>query len=84
MGNDLTRHRLEGLKKVYPQGTRVVVLDMDDPYSPIPIGTKGTVMAVDDLGQIQVQWDNGSTLALIPGVDQFAKDARHENQEACR
>ena len=81
MGNDLTQWRLEKLRRTYPQGTRVVVLDMDDPYSPVPAGTKGTVVAVDDIGQIHVNWDTGSTLALIPGVDQFVKDARNVSRE---
>lgn len=84
MGNDLTQRQMERLKQAYPQGARVVVLGMDDPYSPVPAGTKGTVTAVDDLGQIHVDWDTGSTLALIPGVDRFAKDARQRSKEDCR
>lgn len=81
MGNDLTQRQVEQLKQAYPQGDRVVVLGMDDPYSPVPAGTKGTVVAVDDIGQLHVAWDTGSTLALIPGVDRFAKDARHASRE---
>ena len=36
-------------------------------------GLKGTVVYVDDIGQILVQWENGSSLSLIPGVDRFHK-----------
>ncbi len=34
---------------------------------------KGTVAYVDDIGQIGVKWDTGSSLSLIPGVDSFSK-----------
>ena len=30
---------------------------MDDVQTP-PVGTKGTVIGVDDIGSIHVQWDN--------------------------
>lgn len=52
-------------------GKRVRVLHMDDPYSPVPTGTEGTIRHIDGIGQIHVKWDNGSTLALIPGVDVY-------------
>ncbi len=35
-------------------------------------GLKGTVMSVDDIGQIHVNWENGSTLALTE-EDSFEK-----------
>lgn len=28
-------------------------------------------MCVDDVGTVHVAWDNGSTLGLIPGIDQW-------------
>ena len=57
---------------MYPKGTRVELHHMNDPFAP-PSGTKGTVMFVDDIGQIHIKWNNGSSLALIPGVDNFSK-----------
>ena len=59
------------IKTMYPQGTRIELVYMDDPYAPVPSGTKGTVEFVDDMGQISMKWDNGRTLALIPDVDEF-------------
>lgn len=64
--------QLELLRKRYPGGTKVC-LDHMDGESRMPEGMKGTVFYVDDAGQIQVHWENGSSLALIPGVDQFHK-----------
>ena len=60
-------------KEIYPPGTRIELLSMEDPYNPVPSGTKGTVSFVDDLGGIHMKWDNGRTLALIPNQDQFRK-----------
>ena len=58
-------------KEIYKAGTRIECISMDDPYCPIAPGTKGTVVAVDDMGTIHMEWDNGRTLGLVPGEDQF-------------
>lgn len=58
------------LRKEYPVGTRIELLKMDDTQAP-PIGTKGTIIGVDDIGSILVRWDNGSSLNLIYGEDLF-------------
>lgn len=60
-------------KALYPAGTRVVLNHMEDPWAPVPAGTRGTVVAVDDVGQLHMKWDNGRTLALVPGEDTFRK-----------
>jgi hypothetical protein len=60
-------------KEMYPKGTRIELIYMQDPYSPVPDGTKGTVECVDDMGTIHMKWDNGRTLGLIPGEDSFRK-----------
>lgn len=44
------------------------LLQMDDCQAP-PTGTQGTVMGVDDVGSILVNWDNGSALSLVYGED---------------
>lgn len=67
--NDKT---LERIRRQYPAGTRIELVKMDDLQAP-PIGTKGTVTAVDDSGSLLVHWDNGSSLNVIYGIDEVKK-----------
>lgn len=59
---------LDSLREKYPKGCRVELLRMDDPQAP-PIGTKGTVIGVDDIGSVMVCWDNGSSLSVVFNED---------------
>lgn len=59
---------VERIRKEYPVGSRVELVRMDDPQAP-PVGTKGTVRGVDDIGSIMVAWDNGSGLSVAYGED---------------
>ena len=72
-------------KEMYPKGTRLELISMEDPYSPIESGTKGTVVFVDDMGTIHMRWDNGRTLGLVPTEDSFRKieEEQYENL-SCR
>ena len=54
----------------YPIGTRVKLIEMDDVQTPIP-GTFGTIISIDDIGDLMVSWDDGSSLKLIVGIDVF-------------
>ena len=66
------------LRKTYPAGTRVELVRMDDVQAP-PIGTKGTVYGVDDTGSLLVNWDNGSGLNVVYGIDSCRKvGGRHD------
>lgn len=58
------------LRKRYSEGTCVVLEDMEGEQG-MPDGLKGNVSFIDDAGQIHVNWENGRSLALIPGVDSF-------------
>ena len=62
------RETVEALRLQYPWGTRVELVHMDDVQAP-STGTQGTVIGVDDTGSIMVDWDNGSGLNVIYGVD---------------
>jgi len=61
---------VEKLKMAYPVGCRVKLIHMNDVQAPPP-DTMGTVTYVDDMGTIHVRWDNGSSLGLIYGEDEF-------------
>ena len=69
--------RKDELLKKYPIGSRVKLLKMDDVQAP-PIGTKGTVVGVDDIGSILVSWDNGSSLNVVDGVDKVKREVVEE------
>ena len=70
---DRMRRTAERMKQTYPPGTRIQLDHMEDPWAPVPPGTRGTVQYVDDIGQIGMKWDNGGSLALVPGEDSFRK-----------
>lgn len=63
-----SKEPVESLRKRYPIGCRVELTQMDDPQAP-PLGTKGTVRGVDDIGSIMVAWDTGSSLSVAYGED---------------
>lgn len=72
--DDCTRHVAElPLPKV---GDRIRLLAMPNDPDPVPVGSTGTVSHVfppTSLGgqQVGVEWDNGRSLLLLVGVDQF-------------
>lgn len=53
------------------EGRRVRLIATTDPYTHLTPGEEGTVICVDDVGTVHVAWDNGSTLGLIPSIDQW-------------
>lgn len=64
---------VDRLKKQYPVGTRVELVSMNDEYSRLKPGDKGTVIGVDDIGTIHVDWDCGSGLGIAYGEDSCKK-----------
>ena len=63
-----SREIVERIRREYPAGTRVELVQMDDAQAP-PVGTKGTVKGVDDTGSLLMRWDNGSGLNVVYGED---------------
>lgn len=65
-----TPEMLQYLRLHYTAGSRVRLTRMDDPYRPdLKAGALGTVVGVDDAGNILVKWDCGSSLSVLYGVD---------------
>ena len=42
--------KVQYYKRIYPQGTRVLAVHMNEDPRPIPDNTEGTVVLVDDTG----------------------------------
>ena len=63
-----TKREVERIKARYTKGLRIELIQMDDPHAP-PAGTRGTIITVDDVGDLVVAWDNGCGLNVVPGVD---------------
>jgi len=66
-----SQEEVKKIKEQYPKGTRIEIISMNDPYSSIESGTKGTIERVDDIGTLHMKWDNGRTLGVVPGEDSF-------------
>ena len=73
MGFIIKKEELEALREKYPPGCRVELVKMDDPYREMPPGLQGVVTGIDDSGSIHVDWQNGSSLAVIFGEDYAVK-----------
>ena len=58
----------ERYKEMYPPGTRMELISMDDPYSPVPPGTRGTVQYVDDASQIGMKSEERCPLSPVRTV----------------
>lgn len=65
------REVVEAVRTRYPVGTRVELVSMNDPYSKLKPGDRGTVKSVDDTGTVFVGWDCGSGLGVVYGEDEI-------------
>ena len=68
-----SKETVERLRKTYPQGTRVELISMSDPYTKLKPRDRGTVSFVDDIGTVFVRWDCGSGLGVAYGEDHIRK-----------
>ena len=59
------------LRERFPKGTRIELVSMDDLYSKLKPGDRGTVEFVDDIGTIHISWDCGSGLGIVYGEDRI-------------
>ena len=63
---------VEQIREMYPEGTLIELEEMKGEPQ-MPCGMKGTVRFVDDMGQLHMRWENGSSLALSVEEDSFNK-----------
>lgn len=73
------KRKVELIRRRYPEGTRICLDHMED-ICPVESGTCGWVQFVDDAGTLHCKFDDGRTLGVIPGVDQFHKIKREQTQ----
>ncbi len=73
------------MNKLPERGDRIRLIAMPDDPNPIPSGTVGTVISVDQIGrgsdawhQIDVAWDNDRMLMLSVPPDRFAIISRDD------
>lgn len=73
--NEFERMRLRAqrYKEQFPPGTRIMLLHMGDDPDPVKDGTRGTVIAVDDVATVHCKFDDGRSLGIVPGEDGFRK-----------
>lgn len=64
-----SKETVNQLRKQYPHGCRVELVQMNDPYSKLKPGDQGTVDFIDDTATIFCSWDKGSTLGVVYGED---------------
>lgn len=78
---EANRRMAEEYRKTHPPGTRIELLDTSETMNPVPIGTRGAIVHIDDQCHLHMKWDNGRTLAVIPGEDSFRKLTEQELAE---
>ncbi len=62
------------MTKTIKVGDRVELLFINDSWTKLQKGDKGTVCKMgteDDDDLIWIEWDNGERLALLQGIDKF-------------
>ena len=73
MFNIPRKELVDSIRAQYPVGTRIELVSMNDPYTRLRPGDKGTVVYVDDMATIHVNWDCGSSLGVAYGEDHVKK-----------
>ena len=68
----IEKEKIEKIREEYPVGSRIELVKMDDPQAP-PIGTRGTVLGIDDIGSLLVKWDTGGRINVLLEEDECKK-----------
>jgi hypothetical protein len=62
-------------KNIGPSGEkiqdRIQLLYINDEYTNLTPGDQGVVNFIDDYRTIHIDWDNGSSLGLLPDCDEW-------------
>jgi len=67
----INKAALDARKARHRPGTRVELVRMNDLHTNLKPGDRGEVAAVDSIGTVHVNWDNGSTLGAAYGEDEI-------------
>ena len=68
---NMPKKLLDFLRDQFPLGSRIMLTEMKADLQPLPPGSTGTLNHIDEAGQFHILWDNGISMALIPGADCF-------------
>jgi hypothetical protein len=72
------------MPKELKEGTRIEIVDIQDQYTTLKTGDRGTVQGYTKTPwerQINVKWDTGSNLMLLEGVDKYRVLTKEEIKE---
>ena len=64
---------VERVRAMYPPGCQVELVSIEDPYATLKPGDQGTVSCIDSTGTVFIDWDCGSGLGIVYGVDRIRK-----------
>lgn len=59
-----TKECVKAMREAFPKDATVELIYMNDLFSTLPCGLKGQVVRVDDIGNIHMHWENGSSLSV--------------------
>lgn len=68
---DACEQKAEDASEMTKEGTRIRLISMKDPYAKLRPGALGVVEFCDDAGTVFVKWEDGSSIGLIPGEDEW-------------
>ena len=67
----MSKEELNYIKGLYPVGSKIKIISMGEDINPIESGTVGVIKAIDDIGTLHCEFENGRSLGVIVGEDRF-------------